>query len=82
MARTAPPMMAIDKKGGSRRTPIALRLPFHALALMSSVSIDVKPLISRTFKFRDSVEAFDFALKMTAMVRQAPQNDRNVDPIA
>jgi hypothetical protein len=31
---------------------------------------------------RDSIEAFDFALKMTAMVRQAPQNDRNVDPVA
>jgi D-xylulose reductase len=54
----------------------------HALALMSSVRIDVKPLISRTFEFRDSIEAFDFALKMTAMVRQAPQNDRNVDPVA
>ena len=36
----------------------------HALALMSSVSIDVKPLISRTFEFRDSIEAFDFAVKM------------------
>jgi len=31
---------------------------------MGSGKIDVKPLISRTFEFRDSIEAFDFALKM------------------
>jgi D-xylulose reductase len=36
----------------------------RALALMGSGKIDVKPLISRTFEFQDSVEAFDFALKM------------------
>ena len=36
----------------------------RALALMGSGKIDVKPLISRTFEFRDSIEAFDFALKM------------------
>lgn len=33
-------------------------------ALMSSGKIDVKPLISRTFEFQDSVKAFDFALKL------------------
>ena len=36
----------------------------RALALMGSGKIDVKPLISRTFQFKDSVEAFDFAVKM------------------
>jgi D-xylulose reductase len=36
----------------------------RALALMGSGKIDVKPLISRTFKFQDSVKAFDFALKL------------------
>jgi D-xylulose reductase len=36
----------------------------RALALMGSGKIDVKPLISRTFEFPDSIEAFDFALKM------------------
>ena len=36
----------------------------RALALMGSGKIDVKPLISRTFEFRDSIEAFDFAVKM------------------
>jgi D-xylulose reductase len=36
----------------------------RALALMGSGKIDVKPLISRTFEFRDSIEAFNFALKM------------------
>jgi D-xylulose reductase len=36
----------------------------RALALMGSGKIDVKPLISRTFEFRDSVAAFNFALKM------------------
>jgi D-xylulose reductase len=36
----------------------------RALALMGSGKIDVKPLISRTFKFPDSIEAFDFAVKM------------------
>jgi D-xylulose reductase len=36
----------------------------RALALMGSGKIDVKPLISRTFEFQDSVKAFDFALKM------------------
>jgi D-xylulose reductase len=36
----------------------------RALALMGSGKIDVKPLISRTFEFPDSIEAFDFAVKM------------------
>jgi D-xylulose reductase len=36
----------------------------RALALMGSGKIDVKPLISRTFEFQDSVQAFDFAVKM------------------
>ena len=36
----------------------------RALALLGSGRIDVKPLISRTFDFRDSIEAFDFALKL------------------
>jgi D-xylulose reductase len=36
----------------------------RALALMGSGKIDVKPLISRTFQFKDSIEAFDFAVKM------------------
>jgi D-xylulose reductase len=36
----------------------------RALALMGSGKIDVKPLISRTFKFQDSVKAFDCALKL------------------
>jgi len=36
----------------------------RALALMGSGKIDVKPLISRTFEFQESVQAFDFALKM------------------
>jgi D-xylulose reductase len=38
----------------------------RALALMGSGKIDVKPLISRTFDFRDSVAAFNFAVKMPA----------------
>src|ERR1700726_1248649 len=36
----------------------------RALALMGSGKIDVKPLISRTFEFPDSIAAFDFAVKM------------------
>lgn len=36
----------------------------RALALMGSGKIDVKPLISRTFEFKDSIEAFNFAVKM------------------
>jgi len=36
----------------------------RALALMGSGKINLKPLISRTFEFRDSVQAFNFALKM------------------
>jgi D-xylulose reductase len=36
----------------------------RALALMGSGKIDVKPLISRTFEFQDSIQAFDFAVKM------------------
>lgn len=36
----------------------------RALALMGSGKINLKPLISRTFEFRESVTAFDFALKM------------------
>src|SRR6202795_5237246 len=36
----------------------------RALALMGSGKIDVKPLISRTFEFQDSIDAFNFALHM------------------
>ena len=38
----------------------------RALALMGAGKIDVKPLITDTFDFSDSVEAFDFACKMPA----------------
>ena len=38
----------------------------RALALMGSGKINLKPLISRTFDFRDSVAAFNFAVKMPA----------------
>ena len=38
----------------------------RALALMGSGRINVKPLISRTFEFRESVEAFNFAVKPPA----------------
>jgi D-xylulose reductase len=36
----------------------------RALALMGSGKINVKPLITDTFSFADSVKAFDFATKM------------------
>lgn len=36
----------------------------RALALMGSGKIDVKPLITDTFEFKDSVKAFDFACDM------------------
>ncbi len=36
----------------------------RALALMGSGKIDVKPLITDTFGFEDSVRAFDFAVQM------------------
>jgi D-xylulose reductase len=38
----------------------------RALALMGSGKINLKPLISRTFDFEDSVNAFNFAVKMPA----------------
>jgi len=36
----------------------------RAIALMASGKLDVKPLITDKFAFRDSVAAFDFAVKM------------------
>jgi len=36
----------------------------RALALMGSGKIDVKPMITDTFAFKDSIEAFDFATRM------------------
>ncbi len=36
----------------------------RAIALMASGKLDVKPLITDTFRFADSVEAFDFAVNM------------------
>ncbi|MCP4165723.1 MAG: NAD(P)-dependent alcohol dehydrogenase [Chloroflexi bacterium] len=36
----------------------------RALALMGSGKIDIKPLITDTFSFQDSIEAFDFATVM------------------
>ncbi|MDQ3398577.1 MAG: NAD(P)-dependent alcohol dehydrogenase [Deinococcota bacterium] len=36
----------------------------RALALMGSGKVDVKPLITDTFAFKDSVDAFDFATHM------------------
>jgi D-xylulose reductase len=38
----------------------------RALALMASGKIDVKPLITNTFSFADSIKAFDFAKHMPA----------------
>jgi D-xylulose reductase len=38
----------------------------RALALMGSGKIDVKPLITDTFTFADSIRAFDFATRMPA----------------
>jgi D-xylulose reductase len=38
----------------------------RALALMGSGKIDLKPLISRTFEFPESIDAFNFALHMPA----------------
>jgi D-xylulose reductase len=43
----------------------------RALALMGSGKIDLKPLINRTFAFKDSVEAFNFALKLPPDVVKA-----------
>lgn len=36
----------------------------RALALMGSGKLDVKPLITETFRFADSIKAFDYALHM------------------
>ena len=36
----------------------------RALSLMASGKIDVKPLINRTFEFRESIDAFNFALHL------------------
>jgi D-xylulose reductase len=36
----------------------------RAIALMGSGKLDVKPLITDKFEFKDSVAAFDFAVKM------------------
>ncbi len=36
----------------------------RAIALMASGKLDVKPLITDTFRFADSVEAFDYAVNM------------------
>ncbi len=36
----------------------------RAIALMGSGALDVKPLITNIFAFKDSIEAFDFALHM------------------
>ncbi|MBE2237746.1 MAG: NAD(P)-dependent alcohol dehydrogenase [Caldilineaceae bacterium] len=36
----------------------------RAIALMASGKLDVKPLITDTFRFAESVEAFDFAVNM------------------
>lgn len=38
----------------------------RALALMGSGKIDVKPLITETFSFQDSIKAFDYAAAMPA----------------
>lgn len=38
----------------------------RALALMESGKLDVKPLITDTFKFKDSIEAFDYCVNMPA----------------
>jgi D-xylulose reductase len=36
----------------------------RALALMSSGKLDVKPMITNTFAFKDSIKAFEFAVNM------------------
>ena len=38
----------------------------RAVSLIGSGKIDVKPLITNVFDFEDSIQAFDFAVKMPA----------------
>ena len=58
-------MVALSAKEASIETVFRYAHVYpRALALMGSGKIDVKPLISRTFEFQDSVKAFDFALKL------------------
>jgi len=58
-------IVALQAKEASVETVFRYAHVFpRALALMGSGKIDVKPLISRTFEFQQSVEAFNFALKM------------------
>ncbi len=46
----------------------------RALALMESGKLNVKPLITNSFKFKDSIEAFDFAVNMPASSVKAQIN--------
>ena len=58
-------IVALQAKEASIETVFRYAHVFpRALALMGSGKIDLKPLISRTFEFQQSVEAFNFALKM------------------
>ena len=58
-------LVAISAKEASIETVFRYAHVYpRALALMGSGKIDLKPLISRTFEFPDSIEAFDFAVKM------------------
>jgi D-xylulose reductase len=45
----------------SSATPMSIRV---RLRLMASGKLNVKPLITDTFRFQDSVAAFDFAVNM------------------
>ena len=54
-----------ERGAGGARLPLRPRLP-PRLALMGGGRIDVKPLITDTFAFADSVEAFDYATHMPA----------------
>ncbi len=54
-----------ERGAGRARIPLRARLSAR-LALMGSGKIDLKPLITDTFRFADSVRAFDFACEMPA----------------
>ena len=54
---------AAPKKPGLNTSSATPTYP-RALALMASGGLDVKPLITDTFAFADSIKAFDFAVEM------------------
>jgi hypothetical protein len=56
--------LVLERTTWTQPGDLAVVMGAGPIGIVTALSALAKPLISRTFEFRESVDAFDFALKM------------------